>query len=115
MEQGIGSKGTPIGKGALVVPNHELIDSKRGRYEAVAKQLTPAKENRAACCRGIRGLMAVTIILTLCFSRPLYDLAWYSLHRELDSYIPLDPIDQPVPDLVEEAKSDFGVQAYPAI
>ena len=31
----------------------------------------------------------MTVILTICFSRPLYDLAWYSLHSELHSYIPL--------------------------
>ena len=36
--------------------------------------------------------MAVTVILIICFSRPLYDLAWYSLHRELYSYIPLIPL-----------------------
>jgi exosortase C (VPDSG-CTERM-specific) len=75
------------------VLNNELIDSKRDWYKAVPKQLRPAKkENWAACWRQIRGLMAVTVILTLCFSRPLYDLAWYSLHSELHSYIPLIPL-----------------------
>jgi exosortase C (VPDSG-CTERM-specific) len=93
MQKGIGSKWTPIGKGELVVLNHELIDSKRDRFEAVAKQLTPAKEeNWAGCWPRIRGLMAVTAILTICFSKPLYDLAWYSLNSELHSYIPLIPL-----------------------
>jgi len=74
------------------VLNNELINSKRDRYEAVPKQFTPAKEeNRTTWWRGIKGLMAMTVILTICFSRPLYDLAWYSLHSELHSYIPLIP------------------------
>jgi exosortase C (VPDSG-CTERM-specific) len=75
------------------VLNHELIDSKEYRYEAAAKQLTPAKEeNWTSCWWRIRGLMAVTVVLTICYSRSLYDLAWYSLHSELHSYIALIPL-----------------------
>jgi exosortase C (VPDSG-CTERM-specific) len=36
--------------------------------------------------------MAITVMLTICFGRPLYDLAWYSLHSDLCSYIPLVPL-----------------------
>jgi exosortase C (VPDSG-CTERM-specific) len=75
------------------VLKHELMDSRRDRCEAAAKQLALAnEENWAVCWRRVTGLMAVTVILIICFSRPLYDLAWYSLHRELYSYIPLIPL-----------------------
>jgi exosortase C (VPDSG-CTERM-specific) len=80
------------GKGELVMPSHELTDSKRDRYEPAAKRLTARNEQKwAGCWRQIRGLIAVTVVLTVCFGRPLYDLAWYSLHSELHSYIPLIP------------------------
>jgi hypothetical protein len=75
------------------VLNQESIDSKRNRYEAAAKQSMPSKEeNYAGSWRRIRGLMAITVMLTICFGRPLYDLAWYSLHSDLCSYIPLVPL-----------------------
>ncbi|HEX6563415.1 MAG TPA: exosortase/archaeosortase family protein [Chthoniobacterales bacterium] len=38
------------------------------------------------------GLITVTVILIISFARPLSDLAWYSLHNELYSYIPLIPL-----------------------
>ena len=72
---------------------HKLMDSRRDRCEAGAKQLARAnEENWAVCRQRVIGLMAVTVILIICLSRPLYDLAWYSLHRELYSYIPLIPL-----------------------
>jgi exosortase C (VPDSG-CTERM-specific) len=75
------------------VLNHEVIDSKQHQSEVATKQLTPPKgENWRECRRRMIGLMAVTVILTICFSRPLYDLVWYSLHSELHSYIPLIPL-----------------------
>jgi exosortase C (VPDSG-CTERM-specific) len=86
-------KNRRIGKGELVVLNHELMDSRRDRCEAAAKRLALANaDNWAVCRRRVMGLMAVTVILSICFSRPLYDLAWHSLHRELYSYIPLIPL-----------------------
>jgi exosortase C (VPDSG-CTERM-specific) len=99
------------------VLNQESIDSKRNRYEAAAKQSMPSKEENYACSwRRIRGLMAITVMLTICFGRPLYDLAWYSLHSDLCSYIPLVPlISLSIPDLVEETKSGPGIQVCLAI
>ena len=74
--------------------SQEVIDSKRDRCEEATKQLTPANEENLVGCRRRRiiGLMTMAVILIVCFGRPLYDLAWYSLHSELHSYIPLIPL-----------------------
>jgi exosortase C (VPDSG-CTERM-specific) len=75
------------------VLNHELIDLKRDRDKEATKQLRLAKEENWPIGWGRTiGLMAVTVILIISFARPLYDLAWYSLHSELYSYIPLIPL-----------------------
>ena len=93
MQKGIGVKTGELERGELVVLKYELTDSRRDRCEAAAKQSALAnEENCAVCRRRVTGLMAVTVILIICFSRPLYDLAWYSLHSELHSYIPLIPL-----------------------
>ena len=93
MQKGVGLQYRRIGKGELVVLNHKLINSKRDRCEPAAQHLALSNEESwATCRRRLAGLMAVTVILIICFVRPLYDLAWYSLHRELYSYVPLIPL-----------------------
>jgi exosortase C (VPDSG-CTERM-specific) len=53
---------------------------------------SPYEESRVAFRRRIRGLVALIVILIICFGRPLYDLGRYSLQSEFYSYIPLIPL-----------------------
>jgi exosortase C (VPDSG-CTERM-specific) len=74
------------------VLNRKIIESTRNGREAATKQFAPQHgANRAAVDGRIRGLVAVTVFLIICFGWPLYDLARYSLQSELYSYIPLIP------------------------
>ena len=70
--------------------DERLIDSSKGRRE-VDKRSTPVSEKGSALRRRLTGLAMATVILIICFFRPLYDLARYSFTSELYSYIPAIP------------------------
>jgi exosortase C (VPDSG-CTERM-specific) len=75
------------------VLSHELIDLKGARDKKATDRLRPARQENWPIGLGRTiGLITVTVILIISFARPLSDLAWYSLHNELYSYIPLIPL-----------------------
>jgi exosortase C (VPDSG-CTERM-specific) len=74
------------------VLNEKLIDSSRDRRNTDERLAPVSEESEFARRRRMRGLVTGTAILIVCFFRPLYDLARYSLTSELYSYIPLVPL-----------------------
>jgi exosortase C (VPDSG-CTERM-specific) len=75
------------------VLNRKLLESARDGREPATKQWAPQYDaNQVALGGRLRSLIAVSVFLIICFSRPLYDLVRYSLHSEFYSYIPIIPL-----------------------
>jgi len=72
--------------------NHELVQSAANRSETAAQPLSPSPDGRRTeFRRRVRWLAVWGVIAVIAFGRSLYDLARYSWHSELYSYIVLIP------------------------
>src|SRR6266404_8324851 len=79
-----------IEENAVISP--EVIEAEGDVPERVTGQPSLLDIRAGRFGRQAKGFAVWTAILSVCFVKPLYDLARHSLHSELYSYIPMVPL-----------------------